>query len=154
MPRVVITDNLQEMCVSTFLNVYGRVTPIRCRTALAVGGGPAGWIRAALCFEKCGRPARQPTMYLARPWMGGILLALVCCWIDFALCGVKFELSKYSKNNETGGKMSKCFSKSICFVHISIMPGSMSAFQNRQDFLIWIIFKQDMGTDLLFNLFV
>ena len=47
-------------------------------------GGPAEWIRAALWFEKYGRPAGQPTMYLASPvHFGGILLVLVYYWIYF-----------------------------------------------------------------------
>ena len=47
-------------------------------------GGSAGLIRAALFFQKSGRPAGQPTMYLPSPvHFGSILLLLVNYCIDF-----------------------------------------------------------------------
>ena len=40
-------------------------------------GGSAGLIRAALFFEKVGRPAGQPTMYLDPPiHFGGIFIGI------------------------------------------------------------------------------
>ena len=56
-------------------------------------GGSAHGIRAALFFEKPGRPAGQPTMYLDPPiHFGGILLVLVYYLMYFPYYGGHFPI--------------------------------------------------------------
>ena len=52
--------------------------------------GRVGWIDpGSFSFEKPGRPAGQPTMYLDPPiHFGGILLVLVYYWMYFPYYGV------------------------------------------------------------------